>query len=137
MNTGTALRALPLFALSLAACHSMQQVHPSEIKGLGVDRVWVTRASDHTKFEVVDPKVQGDTLEGLVFGEYEKLPFSEATDIQARKVEPVRTAALIAGVTAVTLAGIVYMGNRSYVNQSAQTCTTGLPDDNPIACPHP
>jgi hypothetical protein len=126
-----------VLALTLSACHSMQQVHPSEIQGLGVDRVWVTRASDHTKFELVDPKVQGDTLEGLVFGEYEKLPFSQTAAIQARKAAPARTAALVAGLTGITIAGIVYMGNRSYVNESAQTCTTGLPDDNPIACPHP
>jgi len=129
--------ALPVLVVGLAACHSMQQVHPSEINTLRAGRVWVTRASDHTKFELIDPKVQGDTLEGLAFGEYEKLPVSETADIEARKAAPMRTAALIAGVAGVALAGIVYMGNRSYVNESAQTCTTGLPDDNPIACPHP
>jgi hypothetical protein len=122
-------------AISLAACHTMQSIRPAELTGVGNDRVWVTRG-DRSIIEVVNPKVQGDTLEGIVFGEFERMPVTEAVTIRARRAAPARTAALIIGASAITLAGIVYMGNRSDVSQSAQTCTTGLPDDNPIACPH-
>jgi hypothetical protein len=100
-----------------------------------LDRVWVTRA-DHSTVVVFSPELQADTLEGFIFGEYQRMPMSEALAIQERRQAPAKTAALILGATAVILAGVIYQGNRSYVGNS-QTCTTGLPDDNPIACPHP
>jgi hypothetical protein len=120
----------------LAACHTMRAVRPAELNGVpGLERVWVTRA-DHSRVIVLSPEVQGDTLKGFIFGEYQKMPMSDALAIQAQHQAPVRTVALVLGASAVVLAGVIYQGNRNYVG-NAQTCTTGLPDDNPIACPHP
>jgi hypothetical protein len=114
----------------------MRPVPTAELSAVpGLDRVWVTRA-DHSTVVLLSPQLQADTLEGFIFGEFQKLPMSEALAIEERRQAPAKTAALILGATAVILAGVIYQGNRSYVGNS-QTCTTGLPDDNPIACPHP
>jgi hypothetical protein len=119
----------------LAACHTMRSVPPAELGAVpGLERVWVTRA-DHSRVIVLSPQIQGDTLKGFVFGEFQRMPVSETLSIQERRNAPARTVALVVGAGAVVLAGVIYQGNRSYVG-NAQTCTTGLPDDNPIACPH-
>jgi hypothetical protein len=121
--------------LLLAACHTMRPVPPAALGAVpGLERVWVTRA-DHSRVIVLSPQVQGDTLKGYIFGEFQKMPVSETLAIQERRSAPARTVALVLTAGAVVLAGVIYQGNRSYVG-NAQTCTTGLPDDNPIACPH-
>lgn len=128
-------RAAGLALPFLAACHTMQPVPPAELQAVpGPERVWVTRA-DHSTVLVLSPQLQGDTLKGFIFGEYQKIPVSDAVSIQRQHQAPARTAALVLGATAVVLAGVIYQANRNYVG-NAQTCTTGLPDDNPIACPH-
>lgn len=121
-------------AVLVAGCHTMRPVPAADLRASRLpERVWVTRA-DHSIVVVNDPQLSGDTLRGYVFGEYQQIPVSQAVAIREQHRAPARTAALVVSATAVTLAGIVLMGNSKDVGGNAQTCTTGLPDDNPVAC---
>ncbi len=108
----------------------MHPVRPAQVGAARTwDRVWVTRP-DHSTVVVHAPEVRGDTLTGFIDGVYREMPLVEAVSMSARQRAPARTAALVAGGAAGTLALLVYFGNRSYVGNGAQTCTTGLTTDD-------
>jgi len=57
-------------------------------------RMWVTRA-DHTTVVLDSARVSADTLIGLVDGQPQRLPLSEATALRIREPSPDRTAGLV------------------------------------------
>ena len=126
-------------AVLTSACHSMRTVTPADIgSARSLDRIWVTQ-SDRTVIQVAAPEVRGDTLIGFVDGNYREMPLSQTVALQVRERDTGRTAVLVGGATGVTLAAIIYLGNRAYVSSSAQTCSSGnttgdVADDLPVAC---
>ncbi len=118
----------------LAACHTTQLLRPAELSVVpGTEPVWVTRA-DHSTVLVHAPEVNHDTLSGFVAGAYQEMPVSDVVTIRARHRALARTALLVSTIGSATFATLVYFGNRKYVGGNAQTCTTGLPDENVAPC---
>jgi hypothetical protein len=88
-----------LFSLLLtAACTSLRPVPPARLQqSHPLPRVWVMRA-DRSAVIFDEAHVRGDTLVGLVNGNWERMPLSEATTIRARERSGSRTAALGLGL---------------------------------------
>ena len=70
--------------------------------------VWFVRRHDDSVFRMEQPRVQGDTLIGFVMPggdsktgltQYEEIPKGDIRQLRARQAAPIRTAALIAGIT--------------------------------------
>jgi len=114
----TTVFSLILGALVLAACHTIRPVEPAQLTGsAGVQRVWVTRA-DQSTIAMDLPEVVGDTLTGILHGEPQSIPLSDATEIRARTAAPMRTAAVIMLVGGLAFAGLAYMESRPDVGDA-------------------
>jgi hypothetical protein len=100
------LRSLPVGAgtclLLTAACTTIHTVEPADLSPPNpLTRVWVTRA-DHTTVVFDDARVSADSLIGMVNGQPQRLPLSEAMALRVREPAPDRTAKLVfVGVTGV------------------------------------
>lgn len=116
---------------TIAACHSMRTIQPTQLLSKSVDRVWVT-GTDQSTVILHAPHVAGDTLAGFVDGTYRELLLSQTQSIKAKTAAPARTAAIgvVAGVTALT--AFIYMANRAYVGDG-QTCYTAK-DGTVVPC---
>lgn len=121
-----------LLLIAIAACHTLTPVPASQVTPTSEPRVWVTRA-DHSTIVLDDPRIQGDTLAGLVHGESRRVPLSDAVTIKARRPAPVRTAVVVVLSSAFLLGGMYYMEHRPDVGD-AQTCETGRFGDLPLPC---
>jgi hypothetical protein len=129
-----------LFSLLLtAACTSLHPVPPARLKqSHPLPRVWVTRA-DQPAMIFDEARVRGDTLVGLVNGNWERLPLSEATTIRARERSGSRTAALgigLGGGAAVLAYFLVFKPSNDAqacvavgtpCSSGATCCPTGIP----------
>jgi len=110
-----ALRFLLVCApFAFAACTAIQTVQPADLSPPNPPtRVWVTRA-DHTAVVFDSARVRGDSLVGVVNGQVERLPLSEATVLRVSEPSPDRTAELVfVGATAALLAWIHLSNNTS------------------------
>lgn len=105
------LRSLPVGAgtwlLLTAACTATRTVQRAELSPPNPQtRVWVTRA-DHTTVVLDSARVSADSLVGIVAGQPERLPLSEAMALRVREPSPDRTAGLVflgaSGVLALAL----------------------------------
>ena len=105
------LRSLPVGAgtclLLTAACTTMHSAQPADLRSANPPtRVWVTRG-DHTTVVFNYVRVSGDSLIGMVNGQPERLPLSEATALRVRQPALDRTAKLVflgvAGAAALAL----------------------------------
>jgi hypothetical protein len=59
-------------------------------------QVWITEASTDSAQLMKQPRFEGDTLVGLVAGQYQRVPRAELREMRAVEPAPRRTAALIA-----------------------------------------
>jgi hypothetical protein len=105
------LRTLPAGAgawlLLTAGCTTLHTVQPADLSAPNPPaRIWVTRA-DHSTVVFNDLRVSGDSLIGMVNGNSERLPLSEAMVLRVREPAPDRTAKLVflgvAGTAALAL----------------------------------
>jgi hypothetical protein len=109
------LRSLPIGAgpwlLLTAACTTLHTVQPADLSAPtppAPGRVWVTRA-DHTTVVFDYVRVSGDSLLGLVDGQPQRLPLSEATVLRVREPAPDRTAGVVfLGVAAALALHLVF-----------------------------
>ena len=107
-----------LGALILMACHTIRPVAPAQLTASsGVQRVWVTR-TDQSTLAIDLPEVVGDTLTGILHGEPQSIPLSDATEILARKPAPARTLAVVMLASGLALAGFAYMESRPDVGDA-------------------
>ncbi len=118
--------------MAIAACHTLRPLPSTQLNTNSEPRLWVTRA-DHSTLVLDEPRVQGDTLSGVIHGEARRLPLSDAIAIRARRPAPVRTAVVVALSGAFLLGGMIYMEHRPDVGD-AQTCETGRFGDLPLPC---
>jgi hypothetical protein len=97
--------------LVIGGCTTLQSVPPAELRPPNPPSiVWVTRA-DHSTVVFHSARVRGDSLFGLVDGEPQRIPLSDATAIQSRETSPARTLALmgaLAGGVAVAAYFLVF-----------------------------
>jgi hypothetical protein len=88
------LQIVPVGAL-LVACTTVRPVQPADLRAPNPPaRVWVTHA-DHTTVVLDSARLSGDTLIGLVDGQPQRLPLSEATVLRARGPADARTEGLV------------------------------------------
>jgi hypothetical protein len=93
--------------LLTTACTTLNTVEPADLTSSNPPaRVWVTRA-DHSAVVFNDARVIGDSLIGIVDGQPQRLPLSEAAVLRVREPAPDRTAGLVflgvAGAAALAL----------------------------------
>lgn len=119
------LVTLAALLCAVSACHTIRSVPANQLTtGRTPQRVWVTRGDQSTV--VVDlPEVFGDTLTGMMFGEPQSIPLSDAKVIRARRAAPGRTIALALLASAVTLGGVAYMQSRPDVG-NARYCGNAI-----------
>src|SRR4029077_64150 len=81
--------------LLTAACIATRPVERADLSPPNpLTRVWVTRA-DHTTVVLDSARVSADTLIGLIDGQPQRLPLSEATALRVREPSPERTAGVV------------------------------------------
>jgi len=111
--------------MAVSGCHAMYTVPPSAITASGAPaRLWVT-GLDHETVIIDSPSLEGDTLTGLFDGEPVHFALSQTTALRTSRTAPVRTAATVLAVGAVTFAGLWYMQHRPFVG-NAQFCGNAL-----------
>ena len=111
------LRSLPFGAgtwlLLTAACTTVRTVERAELNPSNpLPHVWVTRA-DHTTVVFDSARVHADTLIGLVDGQPQRLPLSQATALRVREPAPDRTAGLVFLGASGVLALAVYLVDKT------------------------
>jgi hypothetical protein len=111
---------LPVVCALLAGCTATRTVERADLSPSNpLTRVWVTRA-DHTTVVVDHPRVSADSLIGLVDGQLQRLPLSEATALRVREPSPERTAGLVFVGAAGVLAFALYLVDKT---PPPQPCT--------------
>jgi hypothetical protein len=100
-----------LVAVVLSACYSMRPLERSQLRANpDLQRVWVTR-TDRSTVIVEHPAVVGDTLEGRVGGQHERIPLSDVTTMRTRALSGSRTRNLVLAIVAVGAGGTVALLN--------------------------
>jgi len=108
-----------------AACYTTHSIPANQlVDRRTVPRVWVTHA-DKTISVFDAPQVEGDTLSGLVLGEPERIPLSDAVTIKARSAAPVRTVALAVAASAALMGTFLYLESRPDVGD-VHTCSYSI-----------
>jgi len=88
------------WVLATAACTGMRRVEPGQfIPAHKPELVSVWTKPDRVTF-VSDPRIEGDTLIGLVLQEPWAIPLKDVVRVEAETSDPRRTALLVAGAAA-------------------------------------
>lgn len=124
---------LAAFLLSTVACTSVQQVRePAQFIPQTKPDVVVVFYHDNAQVPVAEPRISGDSLIGTWagLGEPVAVPLSQVARIDAVQRSKKRTTFLIAGLTAVTAAGIYALVQASTGGRRVCDYSTGGPGDN-------
>ncbi|HUK22472.1 MAG TPA: hypothetical protein VLV45_13075 [Gemmatimonadales bacterium] len=129
IHCGSPVRSLAAIAMmasmfALGACHTWRHLDASQIESDEINRVWVTQADQNTVI-MSAPRLFGDTIAGFVEGQYREMPLADTRNLQERVFAAGKTTALGVSIGAVTLTGMIYMANRSYVGDG-KTCNYGI-----------
>jgi len=111
-------------ALALGGCHTWRHLDANQIESAEVNRVWVTQ-TDQSTVIMSAPRLFGDTLAGFIDGQYREMPLADTRKLQERVFAAGKTTALGVAIGAVTMTGMIYMANRSYVGDG-KTCNYGI-----------
>jgi hypothetical protein len=107
------LGSSPFFCAFLAGCTTFHTVQPAELSPPNPPaRIRVTRA-DHTTVVLDSARVSADSLIGMVNGQPQRLPLSEATVLRVREPAPERTAGLVFLGASGVLALAVYLVDKA------------------------
>jgi hypothetical protein len=109
--------------------HTMRPVQPSQLNINGTQRdppqrIWVTRA-DHSIVILDSPRLSGDTLTGISYGEPQSIPLSQATLLRMKAAAPVKVVVLATVTGAVVFETLWYLEHRPDVG-NAQYCGNAL-----------
>ena len=94
--------------MCLVGCTTFGAVgHPAEyLTSNHPHRIWVT-TNDQTVFVMDAPTLHGDTLAGMVDGQYREVPLSHAALVQAHHPAPGRTRFLVAAAAGVATVAVI------------------------------
>jgi hypothetical protein len=97
---------------TLTACTTFGPVSAREYLPIAhPTNIWITTEDNHV-VKMQAPKLLGDTLVGYVNGDFQEVRLSQAKQIQARQMQPGRTAMLIgAGVLGIVVVGKLVSGS--------------------------
>lgn len=100
-----------LVAVVLSACYSMRPLERSQLRANpDLQRIWVTR-SDRSTVIVEHPEVIGDTLQGRVGGQHERIPLADVTTMRTRSLSGSKTRNLVLAIAVVGAGGTVALLN--------------------------
>jgi hypothetical protein len=100
-------------------------VHPRAIQ--------LTR-TDHTVVRMKEPRVEGDSVVGVVDGQYAQIPLTDVTQVSAPRLNTNRTALALAGSGAVVAVSVFLLERVVQgTNGTPTSCTANSP--NCIQCP--
>ena len=99
---------------SAFACTHVSAVH-QPLQYLSTSQpieVWVIRKHNDSTYRITQPRLQGDTLIGFALPgpgspitQYQEIPLQDVRQMRAKQAAPVRTAALVGGLTGVVVFG--------------------------------
>ena len=100
--------ALPMLVL-VTACSSMQPVaQPREfLESRQPSVVWLSRDAVQSMVAMDAPRLMGDSVVGLVEGDYQEIPLASVKAMQARQYSRGRTIGFLAAIAATTVAALV------------------------------
>jgi len=111
--------------LCLTACHTLRPLDPVKINAADLpQRVWVT-APDRAPMRLDAPRIEGDTLQGFEDGQFREVVLSPGTLVEAKTPAHARTAVVVASVSAITLASLMYLESRRETG-GAEVCLLAL-----------
>jgi hypothetical protein len=128
MKLSLAALAGLLLTIGCTTRYSIQPAHLSPTNR--PDRVWVTR-TDESTLAVDQPRVNGDSLFGIVDGTPERISLADVRGLRAERVSLTRTAGLLVAMSGVTAAVVYYAVTRD-VGQ--RVCNLACPMDHPDCC---
>jgi hypothetical protein len=100
-----------LVLLSQAACSSVHVVTPSYVNTNQPNQIWVTRGSGAGEVQMYDPRIEADTLFGLISESDEiAVPVSDVRQVRAKRFDLAKTSLLVGGILAIGIAGAVAAG---------------------------
>jgi hypothetical protein len=106
-----------------AACKTTAPV-PSPwanyVTGTQPGAIWLSR-SDHTVVRVDGPRMFGDTVVGMVDGQYTEIPLTDVTQLMARRADKGKTIALAVAGGAVTAAALAVILTTSGTSAAIET----------------
>lgn len=129
--------SLAAVLLGSAACRSVQPVmQPSQFIPRANPEVVIVTYNDNSEVPVAQPRMSGDTLLGTWqgLGEPVAVPMSQVQRIDAVQRDRKRTTLLIAGLTAVTAAGVYAL---IQATSGSDVCDYGRPGEGEGGLPKP
>ena len=130
------LASLGLANVLCVGCTTLRPVTPEQLTGANrPDSVFVTE-TDHWTLVLHQPRVVGDTLEGMLEGldTVRRVPLSQANAIQAEAPANGHTAALVVGLVAVPAAIVTYFVMTHYNHHISAPSYTCECDFDSICC---
>ena len=105
-----------LWVLASAAVLGCTHVAPASFNYVAehaAERVWVVRRDNDSTVVVVQPREENDTLMGFSNGQYVELGRRDVKQLRAKQAAPIRTVALVAGLTSVAVISYQqFIGNK-------------------------
>jgi len=114
--------------LAVTACTGMRRVDPAQFIPAhkpGLVSVWTRR--DDVTF-VSDPRIEGDTLIGVVLQQPWAIPLHDVVRVEAQMSDPRRTALLVGGVAA-SAVGVYLISSSGRGSSGTIPCLLGYPPE--------
>jgi hypothetical protein len=119
MTMRASVAGLVAVAALSAGCNTMRTVSLEELGAIRPSEVVVTR-TDQSKIIVAGPQTVGDTLLGYVNGEWQEIPATALQQMQVKRRDKTKTAAvLVAGLAGVAAIAYMVSGAGDHVNPEA------------------
>jgi hypothetical protein len=98
-----------LLLVTQGACSTVRVVSPGFVASDNPSQIWITSTERPTELRVFEPRIETDTLFGLVSASEEiALPVVTVKEVRARRIDPTRTALFSVGMAGIaTTLGIL------------------------------
>jgi hypothetical protein len=93
----------------IGACRTVKRIEPAQyLEENSPQLVWVTY-TNNTVVLVLDPEIRRDTLRGLLQGARVRIPMVEIQSVQARVLDPTKTAILLGAMGVAAVSSMYFM----------------------------
>jgi hypothetical protein len=93
----------------IGACRTVKRIEPAQyLEENSPQLVWVTY-TNNTVVQVLDPEIRRDTLRGLLQGARVRIPMVEIQSVQARVLDPTKTAILLGAMGVAAVSSMYFM----------------------------